>query len=316
MLFEDKEVEWEVMDITIHGTITSPSDIRRNSAIVFVAGSGPTDRNWCSPLLPCTNGTAKILAEELAKLGYLTLRYDKMASGPFVRENFPKFSQKASMRSHVEELKGAVDAISNELGNNCRLYALTNSEGAIHAVNYQIMESGKQFNGMILTGAPGRSVGEMARSQLVYQLKTLPNAAEILEYYDISIMDFVAGKPIRHNSSMPQGIEMLLKSLETPANLPFSRELWEYRLSDNIAKIKVPVLVLIGKKDIQSDWQVDGGALEEAAKTSPNISFVYPKIPIICLNKKTCLWKNSMQSMWVLIITLRKQNLIRKLTRK
>ncbi len=277
MSFENKEVEWDVMDITIHGTITAPTEIKPHSAVVFVAGSGPTDRDWCSPLLPGSNGTAKILAEELAKLGYLTLRYDKMASGPLARKNLPKFLGKASMQSHMEELKGAVDAVLNELGNNCRIYALTNSEGAIHALNYQILEKGKQFDGMILTGAPGRSVGEMARSQLINQSKTLPNAAEIVEYYDVSIKAFLAGKPIRHNSSMPQGVEMLLLSLENPANLPFSKELWEYRLSDNIAKITVPVLVLIGKKDIQSDWRIDGGALEEAAKASPNVSFVYPE---------------------------------------
>jgi pimeloyl-ACP methyl ester carboxylesterase len=227
--------------------------------------------------LPGSNGTGKILAEELAKLGYLTLRYDKMASGPLARENLPKFLGKASMQSHMEELKGAVDAVLNELGHNCRISALTNSEGAIHALNYQVVERSKQFDGMILTGAPGRSVCDMARSQLINQLKALPNAAEVLEYYDISINAFLAGKPIRHNSSMPQGVEMLLMSLENPANLPFSRELWEYRLSDNIAKLTVPVLVLIGKKDIQSDWRVDGGALEEAAKASPNVSFVYPE---------------------------------------
>ena len=262
MSFENKEVAWDVMDITIHGTITAPTEIKPLSAIVFVAGSGPTDRNWCSPLLPGSNGTAKILAEELAKRGYLTLRYDKMASGPLARENLPKFMGKASMQSHMEELKGGVETVLNELGNNCRIYALANSEGAIHAVNYQIAERGKQFDGMILTGAPGRSVGEMARSQLINQSKALPNAAEIVEYYDTSINAFLAGKPIRHNLSMPQGVEMLLMSLENPANLPFSRELWEYRLSDNIAKIMVPVLVLIGKKDIQADWRVDGGALE------------------------------------------------------
>ncbi len=274
---ENKEVAWDVMDITIHGTITAPTEIKPHSAIVFVAGSGPTDRNWCSPLLPGSNGTAELLAKELAKLGYLTLRYDKMASGPLAMENLPKFLGKASMQSHMEELKGAVDAVLNELGNNCRIYALTNSEGAIHAVNYQAVERGKQFDGMILTGAPGRSVSDMARSQLLNQLKALPNAAEVLEYYDISINAFLAGKTIRHNSSMPQGVEMLLMSLENPANLPFSRELWEYRLSDNIAKLTVPVLVLIGKKDIQSDWRVDGGALEEAAKASPIVSFVYPE---------------------------------------
>lgn len=38
-----------------------------------------------------------------------------------------------------------------------------------------------------------------------------------------------------------------------------------------------PCLVVIGKKDIQVDWAVDGGMLEDAAAKKTNISFVYPE---------------------------------------
>ena len=54
---ESKEVEWEVNDISVYGTITRPKSRDARSAVVFVAGSGPTDRDWCSPLLPGKNGT-------------------------------------------------------------------------------------------------------------------------------------------------------------------------------------------------------------------------------------------------------------------
>ncbi|MDA4132233.1 MAG: alpha/beta hydrolase, partial [Thaumarchaeota archaeon] len=110
-VIENKEVTWKVLDVPVHGTITAPADKAARSAVVFVAGSGPTDRNWCSPLLPGTNGTAKLLAEALASQGFLTLRYDKLASGPHVRENLPKFVGKLSMQSHMEELSGAVETI-------------------------------------------------------------------------------------------------------------------------------------------------------------------------------------------------------------
>ncbi|MEI7771080.1 MAG: hypothetical protein WCI67_13875, partial [Chloroflexales bacterium] len=56
-------------------------------AVVFVAGSGPTDRDWNSPLIPGTNGSAALLAQALTERGYLTLRYDKRASGPHGIEN-------------------------------------------------------------------------------------------------------------------------------------------------------------------------------------------------------------------------------------
>ncbi len=40
---------------------------------------------------------------------------------------------------------------------------------------------------------------------------------------------------------------------------------------------KRPVLVLIGQKDIQIDWQLDGARLEDAVAGSENVTFVYPE---------------------------------------
>jgi hypothetical protein len=36
-------------------------------------------------------------------------------------------------------------------------------------------------------------------------------------------------------------------------------------------------LVVIGKKDIQVDWKIDGGALENATAYKNAVSFVYPE---------------------------------------
>jgi len=77
--------------------------------------------------------------------------------------------------------------------------------------------------------------------------------------------------------SLPEGVKMLLRSLESPNNLPFSRELWAYSLPEHIAKVDDPVLVVIGKKDIQVDWKVDGKALEEATAGKATVSFAYPE---------------------------------------
>ena len=125
---ENKEVSWKVFDIDVYGTITAPMDKEAHSAVIFVAGSGPTDRDWCSPLLPGTNGSAKLLAEALANQGFVTLRYDKLASGPHVRENMPKLVGKISMQSHTEELKGAVETAIGEKNSCCKLPAASKKQ--------------------------------------------------------------------------------------------------------------------------------------------------------------------------------------------
>ena len=55
--FEDEEVKWKVNEFSVYGILTRPSGEDRHSAVVFLAGSGPTDRDSCSPLLPGTNGS-------------------------------------------------------------------------------------------------------------------------------------------------------------------------------------------------------------------------------------------------------------------
>ena len=275
--FENKEVEWEVDGIPVNGTITRPKNEDAHSAIVFVAGSGPTDRDWCSPLLPGKNGSGKLLAETLASQGFLTLRYDKRASGPHVQENIPKMIGKISMQSHMKELSGAVETlISKEHVDEKELFVLTNSEGAIHALNYQLSSLVK-FKGLVLTGAPGRSVGQVARNQIFNQLISFPNRETILKNYDDAIDAFVHGNPIVPDGSLPEGIKQLLLSLAFPANLPFVRELLSYDPSEVISKVKEPILVVIGKKDIQVDWQVDGKGLEKSVAKESSVSFIYPE---------------------------------------
>jgi hypothetical protein len=57
-----EEVTWPIGDTTVYATLTRPETGKNLPAVVFIAGSGPTDRNWNSPLLPGTNGSAGLLA--------------------------------------------------------------------------------------------------------------------------------------------------------------------------------------------------------------------------------------------------------------
>src|SRR5579859_2506109 len=164
---ESTEVTWQLGETTLYGTLVRPVGPGPFPAVVMVAGSGPTDRDWNSPLLPGSNGSARLLAEALAQAGIASLRYDKRASGPHVREHVPLLIGKMSMQSHVDELAGAVLAIASQpYVRNSRVFALANSEGTLHALNYQLRNPRIPLAGLILTGPPGRAVGVVAHSQL------------------------------------------------------------------------------------------------------------------------------------------------------
>ena len=275
---ESLEVNWQLGSTTMYGTMVRPSGTGPFPAVVMVAGSGPTDRDWNSPLLPGTNGSARLLAEALARVGIASLRYDKRASGPHARENVPLLIGKLSMQSHVDELAGAVHTLASQVYTRSdRIFALANSEGTLHALNYQLHSPAIQLAGLVLIGPPGRSVGTVARSQIAAQVASVPNGDALLSLYNAAIDRFLSGEPIAPDPSLPEGVQMLLQSLETPANLPFARELWNADAAPLLRQVDVPVLVIIGKKDLQIDWLADGEKLQQAAAGHKEVTFLFPE---------------------------------------
>src|SRR5207248_9678945 len=105
---ESSDIDWRLGSTSIYGTLVRPSGPGPFPAVVMVAGSGPTDRDWNSPLLPGPNGSARLLAEALAGAGIASLRYDKRASGPHACENMPALIRKGSMHGYGEDLAGDV----------------------------------------------------------------------------------------------------------------------------------------------------------------------------------------------------------------
>lgn len=274
---ESSEVSWPLGTTTLYGTAVRPAGPGPFPGVVLVAGSGPTDRDWNSPLLPGPNGSGRLLAEMLGRAGIASLRYDKRASGPHVRDNIPQLIGKITMQSHVDELAGAVHTLAIESWvRDDRIFALGNSEGTLHALNYQLGSPDLPLAGLILTGPPGRAVGVVTRSQLAAQAAAIPHGEALLALYDAAIARFLAGEPAAPDPALPEGVELLLQALETPANLPFARELWTAETSSLLARVAVPVLVVIGKKDLQVDWQADGEPLQRAAAGRADITFLFP----------------------------------------
>lgn len=274
--FVETNVSWLVDDIEVKATLTVPTGTGPFPAVLMVAGSGPTDRNWNTPLIPGTNGSAALLARVLNDAGFVTLRYDKRVSGQQANENLSRMMGKISKQGHVDELAGGMQLlIGHETVDSRYIFALTNSEGCLHAMNYQLQPGITPFSGLLLTSAPARPVGEVAHSQLAAQLAAVPGGDQMLASYDHAINDFVAGKPVIIDESLPEGIRNLLLSITNPLNQPFSSELWMMDVSKLIKDIRQPVLVLLGKKDIQVVWQIDGPIFEEMAAKQANIKLEY-----------------------------------------
>ena len=106
----------------------------------------------------------------------------------------------------------------------------------------------EKFKGLVLTGTPGRPIGQVVGSQACVLLSALPDGDAVMKHYDDAISAFLEGKRIVPDPSLPEDLRNLLLGLDSPANLPFARELWSYNLSDAIVKVSEPIIVIIGKK--------------------------------------------------------------------
>lgn len=271
------EVHWTLDGAALDATLVLPAGEGSVPGVVFVAGSGPTDRNWNSPLLPGTNGSAALLADRCAQAGIASLRYDKRASGPRAQATVAGMAGRVSMRGHVDELAGAIALLSREPRvRRDRLFVIANSEGTLHALNYQLQDPAIPLAGLVLLAPPGRSVGAVARAQLAAQLAAVPGGEAILARYDSAIAAFVAGEDVPTDPGLPPGIQGLLQALTAPANLPFTRELWTTDGASLLRHIAVPTLVVIGEKDIQVDWRDDGSILQGVASALEHVTFAFP----------------------------------------
>ncbi len=271
------ELSWLLDDIAMYGTLTVPDGAGPFAGVVMVAGSGPTDRDWNSPLMPGDNGSGALVALALADAGLASLRYDKRGSGPHLAENLPGMIGHISMQSHLDELVAAVGVLVTQEGLDAtRIVGLGNSEGCLHVLHHATSPQPVPFVGLVLTAPPGRAMGDLLLAQLALQLDQQPDGEELYPMVEAAAARYAAGQPMDPDPGLPEYLRMVLSSFDTPANLPFARELWNEDAADSLPLVRVPTLVIIGGKDLQVDAHIDGGLLQEAASGLRNVTFAFP----------------------------------------
>ncbi|WP_288025399.1 alpha/beta fold hydrolase, partial [Arthrobacter sp.] len=268
------DVSWELDGTTMEGTVVRPDGEGTFPAVVLVAGSGPTDRDWCSPLLPGSNGSGRLFAEALAGAGIASLRYDKRASGPHVMDNVSKLIGSLSMQSHLDELTAAVRVLSGlDVVDTSRIVGFGNSEGALHVLHYVTSAQNIPFAGIVLAAPPGRPIQDVLLSQLALQSAHVPGGAEMMPMVREAVARYAAGQRMNLDPKLPDSVKMVLSSFESPANLPLARELWFESACDFLGNVRSPTLVLIGGRDVQIDAKADGAPLQKAAAGMSNVTF-------------------------------------------
>ena len=188
---------------TLPSTIALPAGDAAAPCVVLFAGSGPTDRDWTSPLLPGGNGSGAQLALALQARGVGSIRFDKVGSGV----NMPRSMEPADLRMldvlslnhYVDEAEAAFDELAGR--DRCgEVFLLGHSEGSIHASSAAVArQTDPRFGGLISLSGPSRSLLETAIEQIrAMRVKAGADAAvvdEVLGGFRAAMLDPDAPAP-------------------------------------------------------------------------------------------------------------------------
>jgi pimeloyl-ACP methyl ester carboxylesterase len=251
---------------SVPGTVVAPVERGRYAGIVIIAGSGPTDRDWNSPLIASKNGSAKLLAEALARHGAVVLRYDKAAIGanktPGAAVTFDTYRDEA--RAGLALLRTRPDVDPRHV------FVAGHSEGGEHALRVALAE-GDHIAGVLLLSAGGRNMLDIIYGQLAVQIKAVDpaHADDQLAKLRAELDDFAAGKPPGKTLSA-LGV--------SPGVAAMSRDVMTFDPLDAIAKVAVPVFIYNGLHDVQVDPERDAKVLaSHRAPTQSTTLFLAPE---------------------------------------
>lgn len=227
----------------LEGTLMMPGSDQGVPVALFIAGSGPTDRNGNNPVM--RNDALKMLARGLSKKGIATLRYDKRGVG----ESTSAGLQEEELRfdHYVEDAKAWIEYLQSD-DRFPEITVIGHSEGALIGMIAAQEEGVVKFVSIAGAGVPAN---QLIRRQLHTQPPlVMEQAAPILQKLE-------AG-------TTTEEVPQMLLSLFRPSVQPYLISWFAYDPQEEIAKLEIPVLIIQGTTDIQVSVD-DAQALKEAA---------------------------------------------------
>ena len=235
--------------LSLPGTLTLPANYSHPIPVaLIVAGSGPTDRNGNStgPLRAQNNSNLyAVLAWQLANAGIASVRYDKRVLG----DNLQKIDLGSTSIDDfiADAIAGARRLVDDRRFS--KVILIGHSEGA--ELVLQAVNRGAPASGIVMMSGAGRPIIQILREQISRQLPP-----EEIVKWDSAFARYLRGEA-------PGDVHPGLMSLLQPVNLHFMQTWVKYDPAAEIAKVKVPTLIIQGGRDIQIS-EADAQALKTA----------------------------------------------------
>ncbi len=236
---------------SIYGTLEIPASSKPVPVVLIIAGSGPTDRDGNSKMLPGANNSLKLLASGLAERGIATLRYDKRgiaaSMGAAGKEEDLRFDH------YVSDAEGWIKKLRADKRFSTVSVA-GHSEGSLIGL---IAAREAAADGYVSLEGAGRKPAAIIVEQLTPQVtpEMLATSKHLMQLIE-------AGSPSDTTTVPP-----MLAGLFRPSVRPYLVSWFKYDPAVEIAKLQSPALIVQGTTDIQTSM-TDANALAAGYPTA------------------------------------------------
>jgi len=210
----------------VDGTLLTPDGIEQPPLVIFIAGSGPTDRNGNQALMK--NNMLKKLAESLSERGIATFRYDKRVVKQLRTRNLDK---NIRFDDFVTDAKSVINHFKSTYSN---LIVAGHSQGSL--VGLLTLDAGA--NGFISLAGAANSIDQII-------LEQISKSAPFFTADTKRVLDLL--KSGQTTTDFPPALSSIF-NLDLQ---PFMSNWMQYNPKDLIKKLEIPVLIINGTKDLQ-----------------------------------------------------------------
>ena len=231
----EREIEAPGPNGPLRGTLLTAGN-ERQPVVLIVPGSGPTDRDGNNPL-GVRASTYRLLAEGLAANGVSSLRIDKR--GMFGSAGAVPDANAVTIGDYADDVRTWIRALRAQTGARC-VWLLGHSEGGLVALAAAKDSTG--ICGLILAAAPGRTLGDIMRTQFQRSVSDPSTLAQALDAID----RLEAGNHVDLAKLHP-GLRPLFRS----ELQDFMIDLFSYDPAALLKTASLPALILQGQHDVQ-----------------------------------------------------------------
>lgn len=200
---------------------------------LIIAGSGPTDRNGNSRMLPGANNSLMLLAQALGEAGFAAVRYDKRG----IAASLPAGTSEAALRfdTYVDDAAAWVAMLRRD-ARFSSVIVIGHSEGSLIG-----MLAAKQSGASAFVSLAGvaRVASDILRTQLAGKLPP-----ELAAQNEVILSGLEKGQV---SASVPKELAGLYRQSVQPYMISW----FKYVPSERIGMLAVPVLIAQGSTDIQ-----------------------------------------------------------------